>query len=229
MRRYASQLRSLFTATNRSIRKFENNPKNFSFFFNYFSKELPYLPLILLISMKDILPMAVRDPFYHSSTSDYKSMLRDATNLNQNYLTKRSTRGNKWFVTGPGCIYSLQNRHLSSPVPIFVVVMSQHVYSEDSREEWLKKKNNLEVLFHNNIRSVNSTLWGYIRNIYIPLLQLEGIRFQFLPPDIIMDLTTTSYQKPKFKSMKEMTEYKKEINELGSLKRVFEDTEILSG
>lgn len=155
-------------------------------------------------------------------------MINRTLSPNRDYLGQYLTRGNRCFAVGPGCIYAMPNRDSDRLIPIFVMVMSQHRYEQQGIDEWMNNdKHYLEVFFHHHIRGVNSTLWGYIRNLYIPLLQLEGIRFQFMPPHEIMDLTTISYQKPKFESLGEMKQYKQEVSKMASLKNVFSDTAIL--
>jgi len=211
-----------------SSRLYEDRIGNIRYLFKYFSEHLPYLPLPLVISQKPIIPVTVYNPSYRfGGSSSYKEMLRKTLLMHSNYLVESHTRGNNFFLYGAGCMFHVPDPELSTITPIFIMTLQSPQYHRQDIEEVIKKdKQYLEVFFHNDIRSVNQTLWGYIRNLYIPLLQLERISFQFKDPRQIMDLTMTSYKKPKFTSLEEMKDYKKELSRIGSLKNVFNNTSI---
>jgi len=189
--------------------------------FKYFSGDTPYVPLVMTTHKNDMVPMGFRllTGGWRSS-SYYMEMLKNSTLYRSMKIVEHQTQSNKRFAVGSGQMYELTDRYGAKSEPLFMVVIPNHIYHEVMEYHanpfgavLNRYKHYIEVMFHNNIRHVNQSLWNYIRNCYLEALELEGLRFTFKDPDLIWDLTTVSYQKPTFTSMKEMKQFKQDIND----------------
>lgn len=223
------KLRSVFTNVARAGNvSYEANPENKEYSFLYYSRYTPYVPLPLVISGKDIIPVAVRKTIGRLRSSGYLKMIKGSFNVKYDYLTIMGTRGGSYYAVGPGCFYAKANRLAKELTPVFVMCIHGSIYNPEMNfiENIHENKMYLEVFMHNDIRSVNSTLWKYIRKQYIPLLQLEGIRFSFMRPEQIQELTTTTYQKPKFTELEQIQAYRESIQQKASLQNAFTNTSI---
>lgn len=189
-----------------------------SYNFRFFSEDTPYIPLNLLALEEHCQPINFMQMYGWSFSKYYLTMLRDTFTYGTDTITRHKTQSNNYYGLGGGQFYEMFDRTSAEANPILMVVIPHHIYHDVKgttnpfQRVLNEHKHSIEVFFHNNIGHVNQSLWKYIRKCYIETLELEGLRFSFKDPDRIWDLTSVTYQKPTFSSMKELKEYKEDIN-----------------